>query len=507
MKKTCKRIGAILMIIFLMLPFMPSAVAADGETYVVTAESTPMLAEAAENGAFICDVFKGTVVQVTETRFGYGYVYRKSNSAGGWIRLSDMKKMSDDYADDKIVGIEISLPYKLNYIVGEDEFDETGMVVSVVYENNDRIDVTDYYLYLPGFDTVGPKDVTVYYRSFSSNKSFTYTFTVSVEKVPVRQLSVEGNAPQQFIEGQSISMEGLVVRAQYRDGRVDRIFTWNDMKDNPDFTFTLDGKPLDDTALSLGEHTVTIGYLYPEITTSYTVTAVEKQPARLEILRQPYNKTFFSDTRKPNFNGLALTLIYTNGDTEIVQGSACEVIFDPAAAVLGENEITVRYRGVETTVVMEMVEAKLIGIELANPGRTVYMQGAVFDGTNTVVNGIYESGARAELSNWEVYTFDTDTCGEKTVELRYGDYSVTYTIYVTMTGYLPGDANLDGKITAADARLILRCSVELETLIGNALFAADRDADGDIDSADARTTLRASVGLEPVFVQNNNENQ
>ena len=152
-----------------------------------------------------------------------------------------------------------------------------------------------------------------------------------------------------------------------------------------------------------------------------------------------------------------------------------------------------------------MIEPTLVGIEMADPGRTVYMQGAIFDGTNTVVNGIYNSGTKAELTNWEVYSFDTATCGEKTVELRYGEYSITYTIYVTMTGYLNGDADLDGKITAADARLILRNSVGLETLVGNALFAADRDGDGDIDAGDARLTLRASVGLEPVFVPNNNE--
>ncbi|MBR2414701.1 MAG: bacterial Ig-like domain-containing protein [Clostridia bacterium] len=505
MKKTCKRIGAILMIIFLLLPIMPTAFAAEGETYVVTAERTPMRADAADDATVIGEVYKGTVVQVTQTRLGYGYVYRKSVSVGGWIKLADLKKTDADYAEDNIVGIEISLPDKLTYIVGEESFDKTGMVVCAVYANNDRIEITGYTLYLPVFDSVGAKTVTVHYKSFTSGRSFTSSFTVSVEKVPVKQLYAEGNAQTQFVEGQSISLAGLAVRVQYLDGRTDRIFTWDEMQNNPDFTFTVDGKPLDDTALSLGEHTVTVGYLYPEHTVSYTVIAVEKQPAQLQILQPPYNNTFYSDTRKPNLNGLVLSLIYTNGDTETVAGSACETVFDPDAAVPGENEIVVRYKGVETIIIMEMIEPTLVGIELADPGRTVYMQGAIFDGTNTVVNGIYNSGTKAELTNWEVYSFDTATCGEKTVELRYGEYSITYTIYVTMTGYLNGDADLDGKITAADARLILRNSVGLETLVGNALFAADRDGDGDIDAGDARLTLRASVGLEPVFVPNNNE--
>ncbi len=507
MKKTYKSIIAALMIAFLLISSLPVVFAAEGDTYVVTAESTPMLSEASDNGIFICNVYKGTVVQVTETRFGYGYVYRNSVSVGGWICLDDLKKTDADYAEDYITGIEISLPDKLTYIVGEEAFDKTGLVVCAVYANNDRIEITDYTLYLPVFDTIGAKTVTVHYKAFSSGRSFTANFVVSVEKVPIKRISIEGNAQTQFIEGQSISMDGLAVRVQYLDGRTDRVFTWSEIKNNPDFTFTADGNPIDDTPLSLGEHTVTIGYLYPEHTASYTVTAVEKQPAQLQILQPPYKNTFYSDTRKPDLKGLVLSLIYTNGDTEMVAGTACETVFDPETAVLGENEIIVRYKGVDTTLIMEMIEPTLIGIELADPGRTVYMQGAVFDGTNTVVNGIYNSGTKAELTNWEVYSFDTATCGEKTVELRYGEYSTTYTVYVTMTGYLNGDADLDGRITSADARLILRYSVGLEALVGNALFASDRDGNGAVDAGDARLTLRAAVGLDPVFLQNNDENQ
>ncbi len=503
MKKTIRYIGVMVLILCLLLAAMPAVFAAEGDTYVVTAESTPMLTDASDSGAFICNVYKGTVVQVTETRFGYGYVFRKSLSVGGWIRLDDLKKTDAGYAEDNIVGIEISLPDKLTYIVGEESFDKTGMVVCAVYANNDRIEITDYTLYLPVFDTIGAKTVTVHYKSFSSGKSFTSSFTVSVEKIPVRGLSAEGSPMTEFIEGQKISIDGLVVRVQYLDGRSDRVFTWNEIKNNPDFICTVDGVPAEDCVLSLGLHTVTIGYLYPEHTVSYTVTAVEKQPEQLQVLQPPHNNTFYSDTRKPNLNGLVLSLIYTNGDTETVSGTACEMIFDPATAIAGANEITVRYKGVETTIIMEMIDPALVGIELADPGKTVYMQGAIFDGSNTVVNGIYESGAKAELSHWEVYSFDTSTCGEKTVEIRYGEYSVTFTVYVTLTGYLNGDADLDGMITSADARLILRHSVGLETLTGNALFAADRDGDGAIDAGDARLALRAAVGLDPVFVQNN----
>lgn len=61
----------------------------------------------------------------------------------------------------------------------------------------------------------------------------------------------------------------------------------------------------------------------------------------------------------------------------------------------------------------------------------------------------------------------------------------------------PGDVNSDGKITAADARFVLRASVGLEKIeAGSAVYkAADRN-NMNIAAADARLILRASVGLE-----------
>lgn len=58
-----------------------------------------------------------------------------------------------------------------------------------------------------------------------------------------------------------------------------------------------------------------------------------------------------------------------------------------------------------------------------------------------------------------------------------------------------GDINSDGVITAADARLVLRASVELENLNNWQTLAANVDG-GKITASDARMILRASVGLE-----------
>ena len=61
---------------------------------------------------------------------------------------------------------------------------------------------------------------------------------------------------------------------------------------------------------------------------------------------------------------------------------------------------------------------------------------------------------------------------------------------------LAGDINSDGKVTTADARLLLRMAVGLDELTEQALTAGDMDNSGTITTSDARAVLRIAVGLE-----------
>ena len=59
-----------------------------------------------------------------------------------------------------------------------------------------------------------------------------------------------------------------------------------------------------------------------------------------------------------------------------------------------------------------------------------------------------------------------------------------------------GDVDLDGKVTAKDARLALRVSAKLETLTATQLRLADLNSDGIVTAAEARKILRVSAKLE-----------
>lgn len=63
--------------------------------------------------------------------------------------------------------------------------------------------------------------------------------------------------------------------------------------------------------------------------------------------------------------------------------------------------------------------------------------------------------------------------------------------------FLPGDADGNGRVTAADARIVLRVSAKLDPpLSGNNKLAADFDKDGIITAVDARAILRIAAGLD-----------
>lgn len=63
------------------------------------------------------------------------------------------------------------------------------------------------------------------------------------------------------------------------------------------------------------------------------------------------------------------------------------------------------------------------------------------------------------------------------------------------SAFLSGDVDSDGRITAGDARIILRLSVGLDKIDEEIRKKADIDENGTIDAEDARLALRLSTGL------------
>ena len=105
------------------------------------------------------------------------------------------------------------------------------------------------------------------------------------------------------------------------------------------------------------------------------------------------------------------------------------------------------------------------------------------------------------VPGWDTYELNSDgTSRQKELdEMVTGDLIRNVTAVVTVSANAtPGDVDGDDMVTAADARLALRRSVNLESFSQGSreYVACDADKDKNVTAADARLILRASVKLE-----------
>lgn len=76
-----------------------------------------------------------------------------------------------------------------------------------------------------------------------------------------------------------------------------------------------------------------------------------------------------------------------------------------------------------------------------------------------------------------------------------GDTATKTAIFDHYKSILLGDVNFDGKVTASDARLVLRYSAKLISFSSAQKSRSDLNFDNRITSSDARMVLRVSAGL------------
>ena len=73
--------------------------------------------------------------------------------------------------------------------------------------------------------------------------------------------------------------------------------------------------------------------------------------------------------------------------------------------------------------------------------------------------------------------------------------ALCFMMSVTAFAAMAGDVDGNGKITASDARRVLRHSASIELLSEDGAKAADVDGNGKITASDARKIMRESAGL------------
>ncbi|MBR0510721.1 MAG: bacterial Ig-like domain-containing protein [Clostridia bacterium] len=477
--------------------------AAEQVRYLVTAESALMYAEANDGSETVCTVYRGAYVTAQKEKGDYFYVTVRSTGISGWIHAGAVSAADDTASNpEKIRAIYIkSLPKKTTYIEGEETFSDAGLSVWASYTDGkaDR-QITGYRIYLPALNVYGNKTVYVRYRSARGGVSFGASFGITVRKVPILEIRLVSLPHKtEYKEHEALSLSGLQILIRYKDGRAPVYADAQRILTDPDFIISGCHNETQDSLLRAGSHSVSVTYKYPEFKVSFSLKVEKRTLTGIALTTPPDSLITYSKTAPPDLTGAVVTAYFDNGQNEEIPVGECTVDCDPASFVLGDgNVVKIGYGGFYTTLTVRYVPDYPVAMKVVPPRLLTFILGEPIDLTEMKVYVVYASGDEIPISDYTMSSIDPARTGPQTVEIRYKEYSDLFTIYINAY-YQKGDVNGDGEVTATDARLALRCSVDLVSLKNNPLKAADVDRDGTVSAMDARRILRASVDLEKLI--------
>ncbi|MCD7775590.1 MAG: bacterial Ig-like domain-containing protein [Clostridiales bacterium] len=466
-----------------------------GGTYLVTAsEGLKVYSSASESADFLTIIPMNTYITAISTSGTYAYttydaVYGWVNLSSGAEYISSKPSITENGEIEGVKSIAVTqLPSKLTYIEGEEDADIDGLEVSAVFddENGTKMAVEGYTVSFPSLDSYGTKTVTVYYAGYST------TFKITVAKVPVTGIVITLPEKTSYVEGETISFDGLTVTAYFSDGRDGG----NGITLTSD-EYTVSGITEGTSALSPGAYTVTVTYKYPEISAEFHIYVSEKQVVTLKLLEAPAGLTIY---RGQTFDtaDFVLSATYDNGETETI--TDFDIEYDNMT--IGTHTARIYYMGKYVAFDYEVLAVFETSIALGDTTAVGSYTGNNVDFSELHVYLVYNSGDRDEIFNYELtYDIDTDTTGTYRVYVSYKDFTASFLYTVADKSNIRlGDANCDGTVNAADARLALRYAAGLEDLTADGILAADVNLDGKVTASDARTILRAAAGLEVLSV-------
>ena len=499
MKKILYTILCLSVLTVFLISFSSAASYKTGK-YRVSSGAVAVLNSASFTAEKTGEVQKNTYIEITKINGSFGYCEMKDTGISGWVFLSELTFINEP-AKNNVTGLKItSKPKTTVYTEDEDTFDATGLKVSAVYSDGTQKEVKGYEVYCPSFSTHGKKTVTVRYLPEGAKSAVTASFTVTVNKVPLKSLSVKSKPSKtSYKENEAFDLTGLVLTAAYTDGREKKSFTLKQILDDPDFTITTCHKEKQGTKLTPGTHTIQISYKYSDIKTSFTVKVSERKITSLTIKTMPDSLTVYYNTLVPTLDGMVLTAKYDNGETEDIEARKCEIICTPSDFIIGDgNKVKVKYEGLTVTVAIRYSPLEAEGLSISPPSVLTFIKGEEVDLSSMKVYLKYNSGKTEEITDYKISEIDNLTAGVQNVVVTYRDFSEVFSVFITAV-YSKGDVSGDGIIKAEDARTILRAAVGLTSLEGKRFTAGDIDRDNKITASDARLALRAAVGLEDFF--------
>ena len=303
-----------------------------------------------------------------------------------------------------------NLPKKIVYIEKTECFDPNGGMLEKKL-NNGRIELVPLMAdMVTGFnnEVVGKQTLTASYGGRSC------TFEVEIIPRKCSNLTLKSlPAKRIYTEGTKFELYGAVLTASSGSD------SWE--------------VPVKE--LRLKEEVARLGCLgmvicYQDKEVEIPVTVLEKAIVSISVAAMPKKLGYKESSEVLDLSGGMLELRYDNGTTETVDMSNAEVSgFDNA--VVGEQTITVNYRGKTTSFTVDIIPKTLLGICISTqPNKTEYKEGETFDSTGMVVSGLYDTGAMKEIERYQIMPVRPLTRKDTAIVVTYIDKTAVVEIKV-----------------------------------------------------------------------------
>ncbi|MBQ8731339.1 MAG: bacterial Ig-like domain-containing protein [Oscillospiraceae bacterium] len=345
-------------------------------------------------------------------------------------------------------------PNKTTYIEST-ALDDTGMVLTLYYNNNTSETITTGWVSEYDFSNVGTSVVEVTY----GGKTCTYDVTVIAKTLTSIVVESEPNKLE-YLEGDaSLDTDGLVIRAYYN----------NDTSEIISGNYTVTGYNS-----TPGEKTITV--TYQGKTATFTINVKAKSVNSISVTQKP-NKLTYLEGDSFDKTGMVITAYYNNNTSSAVTDYA----ISGYTSTVGTKTITVSYGG--KTATFTVTVNSRVPSEITSSKYTISGTNISKIGTGTTVTNLLKSlneGSYCKVyKGSSVVNGDTAVGTGMTVKIMDGNTAkATYTIVVT------GDTNGDGNITVTDMIAIKAHLLKKSTLSGVYAIAADTNGDNGISITD-----------------------
>ena len=327
----------------------------------------------------------------------------------------------------EIVSIEVNEPYNKIYPLNASGFNNTGMTITVIYNDNSSEEIPVVGSMLSGFDSssIGIKTMTVNYFGFEA------TFEIEIVEATVTGISIEKlpNKTEYLQNYETLDLEGAKLQVSYNNGTAQTIDVTEDMVTGFDNSV-------------IGTNIITISYEGFEAT--FEIEIVGKEVLSIEV-NEPYNKIYPLNASGFNNTGMTITVIYNDNSSEEIPvvGSMLSG-FDSSS--IGIKTMTVRYSGVTTTFEIEIVEPEIVDVMLIGElEKTEYIQNyedLVLDGLKLDIVYDNDEIKTIDASEGIVNGFDNSVLGVQTVTIEYEGFEVTFEVTIIEANVI-GIAGID----------------------------------------------------------------